>query len=101
MGKWVKSLEVLDKLDKMLPSEDFTYNSTKNKINWTGTNYKVILNWNEDTITIQCNEDWVVIENTFWEADSTEVDQYELNVDRFVEKVVEVINQCKLKSHLT
>jgi hypothetical protein len=41
MGYSTKSFDILDKLDELFPSEDFTYDSTYEYIWWTGANYKI------------------------------------------------------------
>lgn len=92
MGKSVSSIHILDKLNELFPLEDFIYDSTYDYIWWTGANYKVTLDWNANTVKVQYQfNDKVTFENTFWEQDSTGIDEWELNVDKFIEKVVEII----------
>lgn len=89
-----KILDILDKLDELFPSEDFTYDSTYEYIWWTGANYKITLDWGANTVEVQYrfSENKVIFENTFWEQDSTGIDEWELNVDKFVERIKEIIN---------
>ena len=90
----IKWANILDKLDELFPSEDFTYDSTYEYIWWIGANYKITLDRNANTVEVQYqfSENKVIFENTFWEQDSTGIDEWELNVDKFVERIKEIID---------
>ncbi len=92
----IKWANILDELDKLFPSEDFTYDSTYEYIWWTGANYKITLDQNANTVEVQYqfSENKVIFENTFWEQNSTGIDEWELNVDKFVKRIKEIIDNA-------
>ena len=68
--------------------------STYDYIWWTEANYKITLDWGANTVEVQYqfSENKVIFENTFWEQDSTGINEWELNVDKFVEKIKKIID---------
>ena len=95
MGYWTKSFDIVYKLDELYPLEDFTTRSNKFKIVWLSKHYKITLYLYKSTITVKFSKGSVTIPNTFYEQDSHGVDEWYLNVDKFVKKVVEVINDTR------
>ena len=92
MGYWTKSCNIVYKLDDLYPLEDFTTRSNKFKIVWLSKHYKITLYPYKSTITIKSSKGSVTIPNTFYVQDSHGVDEWYLDVDKFVEKVSEIIN---------
>jgi hypothetical protein len=92
MSYWTKSCDIVYKLDDLYPLEDFTTRSNRFKIVWLSKNYKITLYPYKSTITIRSSKDTVTIPNTFYVQDSHGVDEWYLDVDKFVKKVSEIIN---------
>ena len=95
MGYWTKSFDIVNKLDDLYPLEDFVTKSNKFKIVWLGANYKITLYPYKSIITVRSSKGSVTIPNTFYVQDSHGVDEWYLDVDKFVKKVVEVINDTR------
>lgn len=109
MGKSVNSLEVLWKIESNYPSVEWIMRNSKYKVFWLGLNFvKITLHWESNQITIQFAENKVIFENTFWEQvalqhysqreqDSTGIDEWELDINKFADKVVEIINDYQTR----
>ena len=92
MGYWTKSFDIVDKLDELYPLEDFVTRSNKFKIVWLSKHYKITLYPYKSTITVKSAKGAVTISNTFYTQDSHGVNEWYLDVDKFVEKISEVIS---------
>ena len=95
MGYWTKSFDIVYKLDELYPLENFITRSNRFKIVWLSKHYKITVYPYKSIITIKFAKGSITIPNTFYTQDSYGVDEWYLNVDKFVKKVVEVINDTR------
>lgn len=96
MGYWTNCFDIVYKLNELYPLEDFVTRSNKFKIVWLSKHYKITLYPYKSIITIKSAQGSITIPDTFYTQDSYGVNEWYLNVDKFVKKVVEVINLWKI-----